>query len=189
MNGRPNLKLSRTHHQFLCTPSNRGIQEHRIWVPSTDLTTFHPLDSATNTVALKKAIRLLEGAYHQLSAILAPPQHTVMNMFWINIQMVLARSGWPKQSTSASARLHASYEPYPSWAALKKEVFANTRLSLILKSTNNIGCFAGLHSQDVVKYAGVLYESMIDKEFSRSHEPDKALWVLAFWKEGMKVNY
>jgi hypothetical protein len=49
-------------------------------VPSADSTTFHPLDLATDTVGLKKAIRLLEGAYHQLSAILAPPHHTVLNV-------------------------------------------------------------------------------------------------------------
>ena len=49
-------------------------------VPGTDSTTFHPLDLATDTVDLKKAIRLLEGAYHQLSAILAPPQHTVLSV-------------------------------------------------------------------------------------------------------------
>jgi hypothetical protein len=41
-------------------------------VPGPDSTTFHPLDLATDTLGLKKAIRLLEGAYHQLSAILAP---------------------------------------------------------------------------------------------------------------------
>jgi hypothetical protein len=49
-------------------------------VPSADSPNFHPLDLATDTVALKKAIRLLEGAYHQLSAMLAPPQHTAYNV-------------------------------------------------------------------------------------------------------------
>jgi hypothetical protein len=49
-------------------------------VPSADSPSFHPLDLATDTLALKKAIRLLEGSYHQLSSILAPPQHTVYNV-------------------------------------------------------------------------------------------------------------
>ncbi|KAG1745764.1 hypothetical protein EDB19DRAFT_463273 [Suillus lakei] len=49
-------------------------------VLSADATTFHPLDLTTDTLALKKAIRLLEGAYQQLSSTLAPPQHTVMNV-------------------------------------------------------------------------------------------------------------
>ncbi|KAG2038059.1 O-methyltransferase-domain-containing protein [Suillus americanus] len=72
---------------------------------------------------------------------------------------------------------------------VERDVFANTRLSLILKSTNNTGCFAELHSRDVPTYAGVLYESMVDEEFSHSHELDKAPRVLAFRKEGMKGNY
>jgi len=49
-------------------------------VPSAESPTFHPLDMATDTLALRKAIRLLEGAYYQLSATLAPPQHTVFNV-------------------------------------------------------------------------------------------------------------
>jgi hypothetical protein len=49
-------------------------------VPGNDSTTFHPLDLATDTVSLKKAIMLLEGAYHQLNTTLAPPQHTVFNV-------------------------------------------------------------------------------------------------------------
>ncbi|KAG1811507.1 uncharacterized protein BJ212DRAFT_1277825 [Suillus subaureus] len=53
-------------------------KKSRHGVPSADSTTFHPLNLATDTLALRKAIRLLEGAYHhQLSVVLAPPQHTV----------------------------------------------------------------------------------------------------------------
>lgn len=49
-------------------------------VPGADSSTFHPLDLATDTLALRKAIRLLEGACDQLNTILAPPQHTVYNV-------------------------------------------------------------------------------------------------------------
>ncbi|KAG1864892.1 O-methyltransferase-domain-containing protein, partial [Suillus subluteus] len=69
---------------------------------------------------------------------------------------------------------------------VERDIFANNRLSLILKSTNNTGCFAQLHSQDISKFAGVVYETMIDEEFSRSQEIDKAPRVFAFRKEGMK---
>ncbi|KAG1882211.1 S-adenosyl-L-methionine-dependent methyltransferase [Suillus subluteus] len=180
-------------------------------VPTVDATTFHPLDSATDTVALKKAIRLLEGAYHQLSAILAPPQHTVMNSVlnynWACIDVALrARiadvldkhpeglsvdrlAEAVNLDKSKTARVLRALSLMGCFREVEQNVFANTRLSLILKSTNNTGCFAGLHSQDVAKYAGVLYESMIDEEFSRSHELDKAPRVLAFRKEGMKGDY
>ncbi|KAG1822664.1 S-adenosyl-L-methionine-dependent methyltransferase [Suillus subaureus] len=179
-------------------------------VPSADATTFHPLDLTTDTLALKKAIRLLEGAYHQLSSILAPPQHTVMN-FVLNYN-------WVCTDVALRARLADVLDQHPEGLSVDKlaeavnfdkvktarvlraltlmgcfkeverDVFANNRLSLILKSTNNTGCYARLHSQDVSKSAGIVYETMIDEEFSRSHEIDKAPRVFAFRKEGIEVN-
>ncbi|KAG1813527.1 S-adenosyl-L-methionine-dependent methyltransferase [Suillus subaureus] len=148
-------------------------------VPSADATTFHPLDSATDTIALKKAIRLLEGAYHQLSAILAPPQHSVMNlqMFWTNIQKVLAVDRLAEAvnlDKTKTARILRALSLMGCFKEVERDVFANTRLSLILKSTNNAGCFAGLHAQDISKYAAVLYETPR---------------VLAFRKVGMKGSY
>ncbi|KAG2035383.1 S-adenosyl-L-methionine-dependent methyltransferase [Suillus americanus] len=180
-------------------------------VPSADAAVFHPLDSATDTIALKKAIRLLEGAYNQLSAILAPPQHSVMNLVF--------NYNWACTDVALRARIADVLDKHPEglsvdrlaeavnldksklarvlralslmgcFKEVERDVFANTRLSLILKSTNNSGYFARLHSQEVSKYAAVLYESMIDEEFARSNDLDKAPRVLAFKKEGMKANF
>ncbi|KAG2101510.1 S-adenosyl-L-methionine-dependent methyltransferase [Suillus cothurnatus] len=179
-------------------------------IPSADAATFHPLDLTTDTLALKKAIRLLEGAYHQLSSILAPPQHTVMN-FVLNYN-------WACTDVALRARLADVLDQYPEGLSVDKlaeavnldkvktarvlraltlmgcfkeverDVFANNRLSLILKSANNTRWYARLHSQDVSKAASVVYETMINEEFSRSHEIDKAPRIFAFRKEGMKVN-
>ncbi|KAG1885244.1 O-methyltransferase-domain-containing protein [Suillus subluteus] len=179
-------------------------------VPSADATTFHPLDLTTDTLALKKAIRLLEGAYHQLNSILAPPQHTVMNFVF--------NYNWACTDVAFRARLADVLDQHPEgltvdklaeavnldkvktarvlraltlmgcFKEVERDVFANNRLSLILKSTNNTGYYARLHSQDVAKSASVVYETMIDEEFSRSHEIDKAPRIFAFRKEGMKVN-
>ncbi|KAG2039958.1 S-adenosyl-L-methionine-dependent methyltransferase [Suillus americanus] len=180
-------------------------------VPSADATTFHPLDLTTDTLALRKAIRLLEGAYHQLSSILAPPQHTVTNLVF--------NYNWACTGVALRARLADVLDQHPEglgvdklaeavnldnvktarvlraltlmgfFKEVERDIFANNRLSLILKSTNNTGYYARLHSQDVSKYAGVVYETMIDEEFSRSHELDKAPRVFAFRKEGMKDPY
>ncbi|KAG1728070.1 O-methyltransferase-domain-containing protein [Suillus lakei] len=180
-------------------------------VPSAEATTFHPLDLMTDTLALKKAIRLLEGAYHQLSSILAPPQHTVMNFVF--------NYNWACTGVALRARIADVLDQHPKGLSVDKlaeavnldkikttrvlraltlmgcfkeverDVFANTRLSLILKSANNTGCYARIHTQDISKFAGVVYETMVDEEFSRSHEVDKAPRVFAFRKEGMKGNY
>lgn len=49
-------------------------------VPSIDSTEFHPLDNAIDQVALKSAVRTLEGACAQLCTTLAPPSHTAINV-------------------------------------------------------------------------------------------------------------
>ncbi|KAG2126909.1 S-adenosyl-L-methionine-dependent methyltransferase [Suillus clintonianus] len=180
-------------------------------VPSADATTFHPLDLTTDTLALKKSIRLLEGAYHQLSSILAPPQHTVMNYVfnynWACTSVVLqARiadvldrhpeglsvdklAEAVNLDKTKTARVLRALSIMGCFKEVERDVFANTRQSLVLKSSNNVGCFAKLHSRDVSKYAAVLYETMTDDEFSRSHETDKAPSLFTFKKEGMKGNY
>ncbi|KAL0061072.1 hypothetical protein AAF712_012137 [Marasmius tenuissimus] len=48
-------------------------------VPSPDESSPHPLDSAPNTLALRQAIRLLEGACERLCTTLAQPMHTLLN--------------------------------------------------------------------------------------------------------------
>lgn len=49
-------------------------------VPTIHSKDNHPIDFANDSLALKKAVRLLEGASQQLCASLAPPQHTLMNV-------------------------------------------------------------------------------------------------------------
>lgn len=41
---------------------------------------LHPLDSAPDALALKKAVRVLEGACDQLCWTLSPPMHTIVNV-------------------------------------------------------------------------------------------------------------
>ncbi|KAG1864838.1 S-adenosyl-L-methionine-dependent methyltransferase [Suillus subluteus] len=165
-------------------------------VPSADATTFHPLDMATDTLALRKATRLLQGAYHQLSAILAPPQNTVMNTLALRARFADVLEQHPEGLSvdklaeavdldkSKTARVLRALSLMGCFKEVERDVFTNNRLSLILKSTNNTGCYAQTHSQDISKYAGVLYETMIDQEFSRSHEIEKAPLVFARRKEG-----
>jgi hypothetical protein len=54
---------------------------HGADVPSIYSHKAHPLDSAEDTLALRMAIKTLEGACYQLCATLAPPSHT-MHKVW-----------------------------------------------------------------------------------------------------------
>jgi len=48
--------------------------------PAIDASVPHPLDNATDNIALRSAIRTLEGACAQLCTTLAPPSHTAINV-------------------------------------------------------------------------------------------------------------
>ncbi|KIK46161.1 hypothetical protein CY34DRAFT_9855 [Suillus luteus UH-Slu-Lm8-n1] len=179
-------------------------------VPGADSSTFHPLDLATDTLALRKAIRLLEGACDQLNTILAPPQHTVYN--FIN------NYNWACTDVAAQSHVADVLDKHPEglgidaladavnldkaklarvlrvlalrgcFKEVKRDVFANTRLSLILKSTNNAGCCIRFQ-REFPKYATVLYETMTDQEFAKSDNVEKTPRVYSLKKEGKPISY
>ncbi|KAG2158605.1 S-adenosyl-L-methionine-dependent methyltransferase [Suillus bovinus] len=179
-------------------------------VPGVDAGAFHPLDLATDGLALRKAIRLLEGACEQLNTILAPPQHTAYN--FVN------NYNWACIDVAVQARIADILDKHPEglsvdaladkvnldktkiarvlrilalrgcFKEVKQDVFANTRLSLVLKSTNNSGCFIG-YQREFPKYAAVLHETMIDKEFARSDKAEHSPRAFALRKEGKNNGF
>ncbi|KAG1851219.1 S-adenosyl-L-methionine-dependent methyltransferase [Suillus tomentosus] len=179
-------------------------------VPSVDAGTFHPLDFATDTLALRKAIRLLEGACEQLNTILAPPQNTVYNLVnnhtsaCIDVVMqsriadvldkhpeglsldVLADA--VNLDKTKIARVLRVLTLKGCFKEVEQDVFANTRLSLMLKTTNNVGCFMKIQ-RELPQYAAVLYETMVDQEFARSDKVDKAPRIFTLRNEGKKDSF
>ncbi|KAG2087132.1 S-adenosyl-L-methionine-dependent methyltransferase [Suillus discolor] len=173
-------------------------------VPGVDAGTLHPLDLATDTLALRKAIRLLEGACEQLNTILAPPQHTVHN--YVN------NYNWACIDVAVQSRIADVLDKHPEglsvdvladvvdldktkiarvlrvlalrgcFKEVKRDVFANTRLSLMLKAPNNVGFYIKTQ-REFPKYAAVLYETMVDQEFARSDKLEKAPRVFTLGKE------
>ncbi|KAG2134160.1 S-adenosyl-L-methionine-dependent methyltransferase [Suillus bovinus] len=177
-------------------------------VPGVDTGAFHPLDFATDALALRKAIRLLEGACEQFNTILAPPQHTVFN--FVN------NYTWACTDVAVQSRIADILDRHPEglsvdvlanavnldktkitrvlrnlalkgcFKEVERDVFANTRLSLVLKSTNNVAFYVRTQ-RDFPKYAAVLYDSMIDQDFARSFKVEKTPRTFALGKEE-KIN-
>src|ERR1700684_267740 len=58
-------------------------------VPSKE--SSHPRDSQYPTIALKNALRILEGACDQLCTTLAPPTHTLLSVSVIPHQLLICR--------------------------------------------------------------------------------------------------
>ncbi|KAG1847271.1 S-adenosyl-L-methionine-dependent methyltransferase [Suillus tomentosus] len=179
-------------------------------VPSVDAGTFHPLDLATDTLALRKAIRLLEGACEQLNTILAPPQHTAYN--FVN------NYNWACIDVAVQSRIADVLDNHPEglsvdvladavnldktkiarvlrvlalrgcFKEVKRDVFANTRISLVLKATNNVG-FLIKFERELPKYAAVLYETMVDQEFARSDKVERTPRAFVLGKEGKHNSF
>ena len=72
--------------------THSAVEEYRKTghgIPSPDDAWPHPLDSAPDALALKKAIRVLEGACERLCTTLAQPMHTIAN---VGIPMHITRA-------------------------------------------------------------------------------------------------
>ncbi|KAG6335262.1 hypothetical protein ID866_3818 [Astraeus odoratus] len=165
-------------------------------VPTINSTELHPLDAASDTVKLRKAIRLLEGACQQLCASLAPPQHTIVNLAqshdWACFRIVLCKrivdvlENFPgglhvnelsKYTGLRGPNLARVLRPLASkgcFTEVAKDVFANNRLSLVIKSTSNTGIFTRMMTQDAPKGADTLFETLSDPKYAKSSDTGNA---------------
>ncbi|KAH7890352.1 S-adenosyl-L-methionine-dependent methyltransferase [Phlebopus sp. FC_14] len=200
--------------EIINSSARQAIAEYKrvgATVPTINSTEFHPIDFQTDTVALKKAVRLLEGACQQLCVSLAPPQHTVINFAqsydWACTGVVIRKGiadvldkypkgvhvdelsrivGLDKGKLSRILRVLASKGCFTE---VDTDVFANNRLSLIMKTTSNPGCLARIHAQDVSQGAGVLYETLVEDEYATSYDPDRSPLIYALKKKGLEGSF
>lgn len=176
-------------------------------VPSIDSAEFHPLDEALDQVELKVAVRTLEGACAQLCTTLAPPGHTAINLVQVydyscvrlavreNITNILM--DYPKglhvnelarkinvepKKLSRIMRLLATRGCYSEVA---KDVYANTRLSLVLHSENPVRHMVNLHTESASKGGALIYENLKEPRTAYSYHPDHCPVMVANNKEGI----
>ncbi|KAG9311288.1 hypothetical protein JVU11DRAFT_8376 [Chiua virens] len=180
-------------------------------VPTIHPKGYHPLDSATDTVALKKATRLLQGSCHQLCASLAPPQqtfHSLAKNFEFACVRVAIRAKIADALESYPEGLHADelaklvslekgklarvlrlLASKGCFTEVKPGVFANNRISLVALSTCNAAALSLFEAQNVTPGAIVLYESMSEPDWAESYHPDKAPLMHALEKKGIKGDF
>ncbi|KAL4075109.1 S-adenosyl-L-methionine-dependent methyltransferase [Scleroderma yunnanense] len=199
---------------IISSSARRAIAEYKKAgnsIPTINSTEFHPLDSAIDTVELKKAIRLLEGTCQQLCASLAPPQHTIVNLAkcfdWAclgiahrkRIADVLDKHPKGLHVNKLSqvvgldddqlARVLRFLGSKGCFSEVDKDVFANNRLSLVTKNTNNTGC---LIYRITVSPAGpcVLFDTLMDPEYPLlvSHLPSSFTIFQIFHKAMIGVG-
>ncbi|KAI9574085.1 O-methyltransferase-domain-containing protein [Boletus coccyginus] len=173
--------------------------------PAIDASELHPLDNIDN-IALRSAIRTLEGACGQLCTTLAPPSHTAINLVKIydnaclrvaireNITDILV--DYPKGirvnelskivgiDAKKLARLMRLLATRGCYSEVETDTFANTRLSLILHSENPIRPMISLQVEGPKKGNYVLYETLKDPKTAYSEEPEHSPMMYAHNKEG-----
>ncbi|KAF8128344.1 S-adenosyl-L-methionine-dependent methyltransferase [Boletus edulis] len=200
--------------EIINTSARQAIVEYKKdgnEVPTIHSKTYHPIDFANDTVALKKAVRLLEGACQQLCASLAPPQHTVQNYAmsfeWACIGVVIRAKvadvleKYPKGlhvdelaklvnlEKGKLARVLRLLATKGCFTEVASNTFANNRISLITLSTSNPGALSRIEVEDVSEGAVVLYETMREPEYATSYDPDKSPLVYALKKKGFKGTF
>ncbi|KAG9312055.1 O-methyltransferase-domain-containing protein [Chiua virens] len=180
-------------------------------LPSIDSTELHPLDTAVDQVALKSAIRTLDGACAQLCTTLAPPAHTAINLVQVydyacvrvaleeNISDILVNypkgihvnelSKIIKIDAKKLARVLRLLATRGCYNEVDTDTFANNRLSLILHSENPVRHMVNLQVTAIAKGATVLYETLKDATMGDSDAPEHAPVMFANNKEGITGTF
>ncbi|KAF8839427.1 S-adenosyl-L-methionine-dependent methyltransferase [Paxillus ammoniavirescens] len=179
--------------------------------PSIESTEFHPLDEAIDQVALKRTIRILEGACAQLCTTLAPPAHTVNNLVQVydyacvrvalreNITDILM--DYPNGihvdelskiidvDSKKLARIMRLLGTRGCYNEVDANTFANNRLSLILHSENPVRHMIALQAEACAKGVAAVYETLKNPENGRSNDPAHAPVMFANNKEGITGTF
>ncbi|KAK1217854.1 hypothetical protein PQX77_019474 [Marasmius sp. AFHP31] len=180
-------------------------------VPALDSTSKHPLDVAEDAVALRKAVRILEGACEQLCDLLAPPAHTVINraqaLDWACIKVAIeARiadilSEHPEglhidelaslaqidsQKLAHVLRLLATVNIFKE---VKPDVFANNRISVYLQSNDGISALAYCQSEYGPRAGVNLFRDFKDPETANSWDPTKSPFMTTMAADGVKGTF
>ncbi|KAG0699353.1 O-methyltransferase-domain-containing protein [Suillus ampliporus] len=180
-------------------------------VPTIEQMEPHPLDDAVDQIALKSAIRTLEGACAQICTTLAPPAHTAINLVQVydyacvrvavreNITNVLLN--YPKGihvdelskiiniESKKLARMMRLLATRGCYNEVDTDVFSNNRLSLILHNDNPVRHMVSLHVEACAKGASVFYESLKDPRTAYSYEPTDAPIMYINNKEGIQGTF
>ncbi|KAK0437394.1 O-methyltransferase-domain-containing protein [Armillaria borealis] len=163
-------------------------------VPSLDDTRPHPLDDRLSSMKMMEAIQTIEGACAQLCALVARPNHTMLNRVFgmfepacmrvviafniadhlldrpegLHVSKLGALSGAEPQKLGRILRLLASRHCFRE---VDRDIFANNRLSMMLVKTNSISDYVASISDEVNKAASMLTENLQDPNWGHSNSP------------------
>ncbi|KAL0059950.1 hypothetical protein AAF712_013299 [Marasmius tenuissimus] len=184
--------------ELIHSATHDAVAEYRktgCGVPSPDDSSPHPLDSASDALVLKKAIRVLEGACERLCTTLAQPMHTVANRSMpyeapcmrlvverkipdllegapegLHIESIAAKTSLDARKLRQVLRLLSTRGCFQEVA---EDVFTNNRLSLTLLSSNPVSASVLLFTGECLKANNFIPEAFTDPEYGTSTAVNK----------------
>ncbi|EPT00257.1 hypothetical protein FOMPIDRAFT_142443 [Fomitopsis schrenkii] len=169
------------------------------------------LSTMSDDLALKKAIRLLEGACDQLCATLAPPANTVINRVvaydWACMHVAI-RTRVPDVLSEYPDGLHVD-ELGPKvnvekgklgrilrllatrhcFREVGPDIFANNRLSLVLRADNPLRDLADVHLDEVYGAARILPVNLSDPVRGSSYKAAESPFMQAVQGDGKRTFF
>ncbi|KAG5723110.1 Sterigmatocystin 8-O-methyltransferase [Termitomyces sp. T112] len=186
-------------------------EKHNVEVPLLSSTASHPLDTTDETLELRKAIRVLEGACGQLCTALAPPSHTIVNMGqnldWLCLLVVIEAKvadalsnhdeGVHVRDLSKSvgiesgklARILRALATKHVFLEVEPDVFANNRLSLVLLSSSDVACLTLCHTTLAPRAASILYDNLSNPKSAASYDPKDSPFMQVVKDEGIHGTF
>ncbi|KAI0040338.1 S-adenosyl-L-methionine-dependent methyltransferase, partial [Auriscalpium vulgare] len=167
-------------------------------VPSIDATAEPQLP--TDTTGLKKALRVLEGAFHQLSITLTPPSTTMFTRALatndvaclrvavncgiadviygvpegVHISKIAVATGLHQGKLLKVMRTLAATHCFRETAP---QTFANNPLSLTLRDSNTTSALVKMRSNETNKCAvSNFYDALVDPEYGHSLDKRRTAW-------------
>ncbi|KAF9263799.1 S-adenosyl-L-methionine-dependent methyltransferase [Marasmius fiardii PR-910] len=181
-------------------------------IPSPGSKKSHPLDSQPGAIALKRAIRTLEGACERLCTTLAQPMHTLLNrvmpceascLHFVTEEGIAdiletgtnaGAEGMHVDEIAVRTKNRVSSEKLGNLMLLlasrgcfnevSKDVYANNRISLTLLSSNPISPTISLYSGPaILQTVAVLPEALVHPGYALSKAVNKTAYSYLMRKE------
>ncbi|KIM78300.1 hypothetical protein PILCRDRAFT_824514 [Piloderma croceum F 1598] len=176
-------------------------------VPSKE--SSHPRDSQHPTIALKNALRVLEGACDQLCTTLAPPTHILLSRRYLHYEPACIRfaikakvadvlvgqpDGLPVAEIAMKtgieqgklARILRFLASKHCFREVRRDVFANSRLSLPLVSSSSLALLFIMSTSLSFGAVSQIHAYLTDPEYGPSLAAEKSAFMYTVRDEGLK---
>ncbi|KAG7091737.1 hypothetical protein E1B28_008138 [Marasmius oreades] len=186
-------------------------------IPSPNSSESHPLDDEVGALALKTAIRTLEGACERLCTTLAQPMHTLINRAMpyeapclkfvveegiADILETTAPNGAKgmhvddivtkmknKADPEKIGQVMLLLSTRGCFQEVSKDVYANNRISLPLLLSSPISSTISLYSGEILQGVAMLPEALVHPEYASSRKVNKSSFSYLIRNEMENASY